>query len=263
MRLVGPRPFGEDTVFDLEADLSRRTALIASSLADCRLAGLLRCRRVVTVLPSSCGTTARLPRPRATAIKRPTPAKRFDLYCLLTPHSDGGRDVAFVVDEHGGGSWPWPARFGTLAVDSKNHANKNPIRLLHEHNGTEYVFHVPFPYFEFADRLAADARWEASRESELPNQNDSAPWKYQVVASQEDRDPRLLAGRRHEQFRAARVVVDRKQESARGKAERRIVIGRGEVHLLKMELDSVTPVGRGSPARIRRPFDGLLDCSSN
>ncbi|HUE13024.1 MAG TPA: hypothetical protein VMR25_02565, partial [Planctomycetaceae bacterium] len=98
------------------------------------------------------------------------PAKRFDLYCLATPQGDGGREVAFVLDEHGGGGWAWPARYGRVTADAKGHPSKIRMRLLHEHDGQQYVLFVPFPYFEFADRLAKDARWEAPRESEFANQ---------------------------------------------------------------------------------------------
>ncbi len=102
------------------------------------------------------------------------PVKRFDLYCLSTPRNEGGRELAFVLDEQGGGGWPWPARFGTMALDSKLRPAKNRLHLLHEHSGTPYVLALPLPYFEFFDRLAADSRWEAPRPAELPNQNDPA-----------------------------------------------------------------------------------------
>jgi len=257
MRLVGPRPFGEDTVFDLEADLSRRTALIASSLPFVVVAGLLGAAGGdgSAVELRYHGSFAKASRDGDQATDA---AKRFDLYCLVTPHSDGGRDVAFVVDEHGGGSWPWPARFGTLAVDSKNHANKHPIRLLYEYNGTEYAFHVPFPYFEFADRLAADARWEASRESDFANQRDSAPWKYHSSLARKIGTRDCWRVDVTNNFGPQESLWIEKGTPLVVKAERRIVIGRGEVHLLKMELESVTPVGDEPLRRIRRPLDRLL-----
>ena len=77
------------------------------------------------------------------------PVKRFDLYCLSTPRTDGGRDVAFALDEQGSGGWPWTARFGSVGTDLRLHPAKNRMRLLHEHNGTSYVLMVPFPYFEW------------------------------------------------------------------------------------------------------------------
>lgn len=186
------------------------------------------------------------------------PVKRFDLYCLSTARRDGGRDVSFVLDEQGGGGWPWAARFGIVTTDSKLHVAKNRMRLLHEHNGTSYVLALPAPNFEFADRLAAGARWEALRAAELPSQNDTAPWKYRVAG-------RTKIGGRD----CWRVDVSNNfgpQESlwidaARPlvvKAERRIVIGRGDVHLLKMELEAMTPLADAALQRVQRPLDSLL-----
>jgi hypothetical protein len=186
------------------------------------------------------------------------PVKRFDLYCLSTPRNEGGRELAFVLDEQGGGGWPWPARFGTIALDAKLRPARNRLRLLHEHNGTPYVLALPVPYFEFFDRLAKDGRWEAPRPAELPNQNDPAPWKYRVSARTKvgARDCwRVDVSNNFGPQESLWIAVD---QPLLVKAERRFVIGRGEVHLLKVELDSVTPINEESLARIRRPLDGLL-----
>ena len=186
------------------------------------------------------------------------PVKRFDLYCLSTPRADGGRDLAFVLDEQGSGGWPWAARFGKVATDSKFRPSKNRLRLLHEHDGTSYVLAVPFPYFPFAGRLAGDARWEAPRAAELPNQNDTAPWKYRVSS-------RTKIGSRDcwkvdvsNNFGPQESLWIENGQPLVVKAERRFVIGRGEVHLLKMELDSVMPLSDESLQRVRRPLESLL-----
>jgi len=186
------------------------------------------------------------------------PVKRFDLYCLSTPQAEGGRDVAYVLDEQGGGGWPWPARFGTLATDAGLRPGKNRMRLLHEHGGTSYPLVVPFPYFELARQLVGGARWEANRAAELPSQNDTAPWKYRVSSRTK------IAG--HDCWRVdvsnnfgpqESLWVDSRQPLL-VKAERRIVIGRGEVHLLKMDLESVKPLTDEALARVRRPLESLL-----
>jgi hypothetical protein len=186
------------------------------------------------------------------------PVKRFDLYCLSTPRNDGGRELAFVLDEQGGGGWPWPARFGTISLDAKLRPARNRLRLLQEHNGTPYVLALPVPYFEFYDRLAKDGRWEAPRAAELPNQNDPAPWKYRVSARTKvgDRDCwRVDVSNNFGPQESLWIAVD---QPLLVKAERRFVIGRGEVHLLKVELDSMTPINEENLARVRRPLDGLL-----
>ena len=186
------------------------------------------------------------------------PAKRFDLYCLATPQSDGGKDVAFVIDEHGGGGWPWPARFGRVTTDAKGHPTKIKMRLLHEHNGTPYVLFVPFPYFEFADRLAKDARWEAPRESEFANERDVAPWKYRVAASARTGGRDCWRVDVTNNFGPQESVWVEKSSGLVVKAERRIVIGRGETHSLKMVLDSVLPLSNEAFERVNRPLPTLI-----
>ena len=132
----------------------------------------------------NCVTTARWPRPPATGGSTAEPAKRFDLYCLAIPGADGGREVTFVVDEHGGGGWPWPAHVGQVTTDAKGNRRRSAMHCLNEHEGTQYVLFLPFPFFEYANRMENDARWEAPRESEVcePAGN-VAPWKYHVAAS--------------------------------------------------------------------------------
>jgi alkyl hydroperoxide reductase subunit AhpC len=186
------------------------------------------------------------------------PVKRFDLYCLSTPRPDGGRDLAYVLDEQGGGAWPWPARFGTLVTDGGLRPGKNRMRLLLEHGGTPYPLVLPFPYFEFAKRLAGGARWEANRPAELPSQNDTAPWKYRVSARTKVGERDCFKVDVSNNFGLQESLWVDSAQPLLVKAERRIVIGRGEVHLLKMELDSVTPLTADALARVRRPLDRLL-----
>jgi alkyl hydroperoxide reductase subunit AhpC len=186
------------------------------------------------------------------------PVKRFDLYCLSTPRADGGREVAYVLDEQGAGGWPWPARFGTLATDAGLHVAKNRMRLLHDHGGTPNSLVLPFPHFEFAKHLTAGARWEANRPAELPSQNDTAPWKYRVSARTKIAERDCWRVDVSNNFGPQESLWIDVSQPLLVKAERRIVIGRGEVHLLKMELDSVTPVTGDALARIRRPLDSLL-----
>ncbi len=186
------------------------------------------------------------------------PAKRFDLYCLATPLADGGREVTFVVDEHGGGGWPWPARFGRVTTDAKGHPSKVRMRLLHEHEGTQYVLFLPFPFFEYANRVENDARWEAPRESEFVNQRDVAPWKYHVAASRKVGSHDCWRVDVTNNFGPQESDWIDKQSGILVKAERRIVLGRGENYLLRTVLDSAGPISEESRKKIVRPVSDLL-----
>lgn len=231
--------------------------MIATSLAGLMLVGLLG---TGPADPPGLelryhGSLARTSRDGETTAE---PAKRFDLYCLATPEGNGARDVVFVLDEHGGGGWPWPARFGRIAFDANGRPGKTRIRLLHEHGGTQHVLFVPYPYFEFSRRLAKDARWEAPRESEFINQRDSAPWKYRVAATTKAASRDCWRVDVSNNFGPQESVWIDKASGLLVKAERRIVLGRGEDHLLRMVLDSAKPLSAQSLAEVRRPLADLL-----
>jgi hypothetical protein len=185
------------------------------------------------------------------------PVKNFQLYGLSTPRPDGGRDVAFVVEEEGAGGWPWPARFGTVATDASLHPIKNRIRLLHEFKGSKYVLAVPFPYFEFAGRLADGARWQAPRASELPSQNDTAPWKYEVSTRTKEGPVRWRVQVTNNFGPQESLLVDPAQPLL-VEAERRFVIGRGDVHVLTMGLEKVQALTDEELQRRQHTLEGLL-----
>ena len=88
------------------------------------------------------------------------PVKRFSVYCLVKKTDGGGRDIAFLVDERGGGTWPWPERFGLISLNAKfQPSNAAQLRILQEHNGANQSLRIPRPVFEYADKLAAGATW--------------------------------------------------------------------------------------------------------
>jgi hypothetical protein len=186
------------------------------------------------------------------------PVKRFDLYCLSTRRDDRGRDVTFLIEEHGGGAARWFARFGTIAVDPQNRSNPANLRLSHEHERTQYVLPVPFPYFEFADRLSAGAAWEAPRTVEAPTQRDTAPWKYRVAGTARVGSHECWRVNVTNNFGPQESLWIEKGSPLLVQAERRIVIGRGEAYVLKIGLDSVTPMAEDRLARLQRPLDRLL-----
>lgn len=92
------------------------------------------------------------------------PVKRFTIYCLVVNRDAGRRDLTFLVDENGGGGWPWPERFGVIELDRSHKAtNRAQVRLLHNHELNLYPITVRQPVFEFADKLKSGAKWNAGK----------------------------------------------------------------------------------------------------
>ena len=92
-----------------------------------------------------------------------TEAKSFSVYAVTIANEDGAAQIAWSLDERGGGGWAWPERFGLLAPGSTDKAKSLPIRLLHTHEATQYPLPLRSPVFEFHGKLAADASWADGR----------------------------------------------------------------------------------------------------
>jgi peroxiredoxin len=89
-----------------------------------------------------------------------SPAKSFSYHAVILAATDDRMDVAWQVEERGGGGWQWPERFGEFGVLAKSQKSEHRrTALLHEYDGTDYAVALPSPVFEYRDKLQADAQF--------------------------------------------------------------------------------------------------------
>ena len=175
------------------------------------------------------------------------PVKRFSLYCLVKKTTGGGRDVAFLVDERGGGTWPWPERFGQVALSSKLlPTNAAQLRLLQEHNGTNQSIRIPRPVFEFVDKLQAGATWN----------NDANAFEVKRAAKVQDRDCWQVDVSTN--FGRKRSLWVQKDSPLVVELEERLFMGQGDEFSLRMKLDSLETLDAEKLAKIETPLKLLL-----
>ncbi len=175
-----------------------------------------------------------------------TEVKAFSLYALTLVDENGKPQIAYQLDERGGGSWGWTEQFGVLPLTDLAATKLRPIQLLYTHEEQYYSLPVRSPIFEFRDKLALSATWTdgqreyvVTRKRNLKNREG-----LQVEVSSN-------LGRRQT------MIV----EPATGillSLEEKIVIGRGDEFQLKMELQSQKQLTDSELAKSRRSLDSLL-----
>lgn len=175
------------------------------------------------------------------------PIKRFSLYCLVKKTADGGRDIAFLTDERGGGAWPWPERFGLISLNAKlQPANAAQLRLLQEHNGTHQSLRIPRPVVDFADKLQAGATWNT----------DSQAFEVKRAAKVQDRDCWQVDVSTN--FGRKRSLWIQKDSPLLVELEERLFMGQGEEFSLRMKLDSLESLDAEKLAKVEAPLQLLL-----
>ena len=175
-----------------------------------------------------------------------TPVKEFTVYCLLAPTAQGQRDLAFLVDERGGGGWAWPERFGKVTLDASNKAGGTGPQVLHDDDGTMHPLPVPQAVLEQPDKLAANASWTLGnqqyhvRGKKKTGGHDC--WQVDVIADTRPLQTLFVDS-------ATGVVVS---------AERRVFMGRGDQFALKIDLDSVKDLSAAEYEQVQKPIATLL-----
>lgn len=176
-----------------------------------------------------------------------TAVKRFSLYCLVSRQKDNSRQMAFVIDERGGGSWHWPERFGLVAFDPQfKPTSRVPLHLLYDHQGTPTVVTVQAPLFADTDKLKAGAKWTQGKES------------WEVVGSEKVQDRtcwKVQASTNFGRKRTAWVETESPQVVA---FEERVFIGQGEEFSLKMQLESIKTLDDKQYAALQQPLQTLV-----
>ena len=175
-----------------------------------------------------------------------TPVKRFTLHCLFVPEKSGGQ-LAFFVEEQGGGGWPWPERFGRIPLDRRYSPSGNSrIRVLHTHQGTKNPLTVQQPIFEFASRLTDTAAWKnGNRRYEVVRRRKIGKYDCRQVE---------VSGR----IGWSRTVWVAVNSPIVVKSRQTVFMGRGDRFLLEIKLKSASKMSAVRLAKLRKPLGTLL-----
>lgn len=179
------------------------------------------------------------------------PVKRFSMYCLVKKNGEG-RDLAFLIDERGGGTWPWPERFGQISLNSKlTPTNAVQLRLLQDHNGTPHSLRIPRPVVEFAGQIQAGAKWNAEGHA----------YDVKRVGKRQDRDCWQVDVSTN--FGRKRSLWIQKDSPLLVELEERLFMGQGEEFSLSMKLDSADVLDADKLAKVQAPLELLLKLQSD
>lgn len=176
------------------------------------------------------------------------PVRQFHVFCLVSQDSDKSRKAAFVVEENGNGAgWAWPERFGQISYSDKNHpAGPLRIQLLHEHDGVPHPVALAHPLFEFADKLAAGAKWTDDKTT------------YEVIGSEKvgERDCWKVAV--STSFGRSQTLRVEKASGLIVAEERKLTMGQGRPYQLQMELESTNSADPKRVASLEPALKTLL-----
>ena len=177
-------------------------------------------------------------------------AKSFTVNAVALAADDGSTQLAWSLEERGAGGWAWPERFGTLVPGSPENSKARPIRLLHTHDELPHPVAVRSPWFEFQNKLEAEATWNDGRlEYRVARKRkvkDRECWQVEVTSNL---------------GRAQTLLVD----AATGilvSADQRIFLGRGDEFQLKMELQSQKTLAASDLSRAQKTFESLRQLQS-
>lgn len=184
---------------------------------------------------------------KATRDGEGSPAKRFSLFFLLSKPENGRRELAWTLDERGGGGWAWPERYGMSELDPQLvPANKTPQRLLYDHQGTPTVIPLPAPLFAAWDKLKAGATWNEGKEA------------WEVKQSTKFMDRKCWEVHSTTGFgRRKTFWVDEQVPVVLG-LEERVFIGQGEEYTLKLQLSGQKTLSAEEATKFSLPLKSLL-----
>ncbi len=176
-----------------------------------------------------------------------TEAKTFSIHVLTMTGEDGATQLAWSLDERGGGGWAWPERFGLLAPGSADKAKTRPIRLLHTHDGLPHPLPVRSPVFEFSNKLAAEATWVDGR------------YEYQVTRRRKVKDRDCWQIEVASNIGRAQTVVVEAATGILVSLDEKVFMGQGDEFQLKLELQSQQTPPAGESSKSRAAFDALRE----
>lgn len=181
-----------------------------------------------------------------------TPVKRFILYCLVIREADGGRQLAFVLNERGGGGWPWPERFGSIALDSLfKQVSAGSPRLLYEYEGNPLSIPLPLPIPDYSASLKAGAKWMNGKEA------------WEVGSTQKVQDRNCWQVDVSTNFGRKRTLAIDAHSPLIVSLEERVFVGQGDEHVLSMQLESMKTLDAEQLARAAPVLAALLKLQSD
>lgn len=155
-----------------------------------------------------------------------SPVKTFSFQTEILAVSDQRVDVAWQLEEHGGG-WQWPERFGEIGVlaQTQKIEHRRPA-LLHKYDGSDFTVALPAPIFEYRNLLKPDAIFrEGQVEYTVTSQGDVSGhdcWRVEAT---------LPRGRRQ-------TLAIEKNSGLLVSLDERLFLGRGVAYELRLELQS-------------------------
>lgn len=181
-----------------------------------------------------------------------TAVKRFSLYALVSRQKDATRQMAFILDERGGGSWHWPERFGQMSLTSDfKPATPVPLHLLYDHQGTPTLVAVQIPLFADTDKLKAGAKWTTGKEA------------WEVVGSEKIQDRTCWKATASTNFGRKRTVWIEAESPQVVALEERVFIGQGEEFSLTMQVESTKTLDDKQFATVLAPLQTLIRLQSD
>lgn len=175
-------------------------------------------------------------------------AKSFTYHAVVVAASDNRVDVAWQVEERGGGGWQWPERFGELGVLAKSQKpeHRRPA-LLHDYDGSYYPVPLPAPVFEYRDQLKLNAVFrEGQAEYTVTGEGKVADrdcWRVEATLPRSRRQNFAIE-------KTSGLIVSLNE---------RLFLGRGVSFEMQLELQSAKTHAPDELARWTAAWQGLLD----
>ncbi len=176
-----------------------------------------------------------------------TEVKTFSLYALTLVDENGKPQIAYQLEERGGGNWGWPEQFGLFPPTDLTATKSLPIRLLHTHEEQQYSLPIRSPIFEFREKLALPASWtDGQRE-------------YVVTRKRNMKNREGLQVEVSSNLGRRQTIIVETVTGILLSLDEKVDIGRGDEFRLKMELQSQKQLADSELAKNRRALDSLRE----
>ena len=175
------------------------------------------------------------------------PVKRFSLYCLVLRPAGDVRRIGYLIDERGGGTWPWPERYGLVTLNSKNEATNAAVpRLLYDHEGSPHPVRLPRPFLPHPVPLQAGTSWKVDNET----------YEVKQAAQSQNRDCWQIEVSTN--FGRKRTIWMEKDTSLVVLVEEKLFMGQGVEFAVKLQLESQQSLDEQALAKTVQAFEQLL-----